>query len=139
DPGPSAPAPSASKSVVFAGRLAREKGVHLLIAAWANITGAQLIVAGDGPERRDLEQQAQALDSVVFLGHVSPSQLIEIMRQSRCIVAPSICLETFGATIVEAFACGRPAIVSDLGSPAELVTTGWNGWKFAPNDIAGLS
>jgi glycosyltransferase involved in cell wall biosynthesis len=139
DPGASGVLPSASRRVVFAGRLSREKGVHLLIEAWAGIQGAELIIAGDGPERGALEQQARAMDSVVFLGNLSPSQLTDAMRQSRGIVAPSICLETFGATIVEAFACGRPAIVSDLGSPAELVSAGWNGWKFPPSDTAELS
>jgi glycosyltransferase involved in cell wall biosynthesis len=54
-------------------------------------------------------------------------------------VLPSICLETFGSTIVEAFSCGRPAIVSDLGSPSELVRNGWNGYKVPPSDSGALA
>jgi glycosyltransferase involved in cell wall biosynthesis len=141
DPGASGLPPSASKRVVFAGRLSREKGVHLLIAAWERITcdGAQLIIAGDGPERAALEQQAAAIDSVVFLGNLTPSRVTELIKQCRCVVLPSICLETFGSTIVEAFACGRPAVVSDLGSPSELVSDGWNGLKFPQSDCALLA
>src|SRR5205085_7319997 len=100
---------------------------------------ALLVIAGDGPERAALEEQAAAMRSVVFLGHVSPSRLTEVLQQCRCMVMPSICLETFGAAVVEAFACGRPAIVSDLGSPSELVRAGWNGLKIPPSSAGELA
>lgn len=146
DPGVAACRPSASRRFVFAGRLSEEKGARVLIAAWARLKrgeGAQLIIAGDGPERRELENYARDLgllpSDTTFAGRLPSTDLIDLIKTARAVVLPSICLETFGSTIVEAFSCGRPAIVSDLGSPADLVRDGWNGCKVSPSDAAGLA
>ena len=145
DPGLADSAPSANRRFVFAGRLSDEKGVRVLIAAWAQVKreGAQLIIAGDGPQRSELENYARDLgllpSDLVFAGQLPPADLIDLIKTARAVVLPSICLETFGSTIVEAFSCGRPAIVSDLGSPSELVRDGWNGYKAPPSDAVALS
>jgi len=129
---------------VFAGRLSPDKGLHYLIAAWAEVMrsqaqGAQLMIAGDGPQRAELEEQAKRVaPSVIFAGQVHSEELIRLIQNARAVVLPSLCLETFGATIVEGFACGRPAIVSDLGGPSELVRDGWNGCKVPVSDQVSL-
>ena len=145
DPGLADYPPSASRRFVFAGRLSEEKGVRVLIAAWASVKreGAQLIIAGDGPQRDELENYARTLgllpSDLVFAGRLPPADLIDLIKTARAVVLPSICLETFGSTIVEAFSCGRPAIVSDLGSPSELVRDGWNAYKASPSDAGALA
>ena len=146
DPGVGARAPSTSRSFVFAGRFSEEKGLRVLIEAWARVQrteGARLIVAGDGPERIELENYALRLglsaSDLLFAGRVPSAKLIDLIKNARAVMLPSICLETFGSTIVEAFSCGRPAIVSDLGSPSELVRDGWNGFKVPPSDPAALT
>ncbi|MDQ2949886.1 MAG: glycosyltransferase family 4 protein [Acidobacteriota bacterium] len=145
DPGVADYPPSASRRFVFAGRLSEEKGVRVLIAAWARVKreGAQLIIAGDGPQRCELENYARDLglrpSDLVFAGRLPPADLIDSIKTARAVVLPSICLETFGSIIVEAFSCGRPAIVSDLGSPSELVRDGWNGYKAPPSDAVALA
>ena len=146
DPGVGESAPSTSGSFVFAGRFSEEKGLRVLLEAWARVKrakGARLIVAGDGPEKLELENYAKRLglgpSDVLFAGRLPSVQLIELITSARAVVVPSICLETFGSTIVEAFSCGRPAIVSDLGSPSELVRDGWNGFKVPPSDPPALA
>ena len=146
DRGIAASPPSHARRIVFAGRLSSEKGLRILLKAWTSVKrvvkGAQLIVAGDGPERPELEAYARDLgllpSDLVFAGRLSSEDLTNQIKTARALVLPSICLETFGSTIVEAFSCGRPAIVSDLGSPAELVRDGWNGYKVPPSDPVAL-
>lgn len=146
DRGIAAGPPSHARRIVFAGRLSSEKGLPILLKAWARVKrveGAQLIVAGDGPERPELEAYARDLgllpSDLVFAGRLSSEDLTNQIKTARAVVLPSICLETFGSTIVEAFSCGRAAIVSDLGSPAELVRDGWNGYKVPPSDAVALA
>ncbi len=146
DPGNADSPPSATRRFLFAGRLSPEKGVRILLSAWARVNrleGAQLIIAGDGPDRRELENFARDLalppSDVVFAGAVPSADLIKLLKTCRAVVLPSICLETFGSTIVEAFSCGRPAIASDLGGPSELVRDGWNGYKIHPSDVEALA
>ena len=53
-------------------------------------------------------------------------------------MAPSLCFETFGKTVAEALACGRPAVVSALGALGELIEDGRTGIKFPAGDVAAL-
>ncbi len=128
DPGEPASAPSTSDYAVFLGRLSREKGVDVLLRAWVRSKlGAyrRLVIAGDGPERTDLEQLAAGLGisppAVTFTGRLAPEAAQRLLKNSRVLIAPSIGYETFGLVLIEAFAHGRPVIASDLGAFAEVV------------------
>lgn len=123
DPGPVEAPPSASGDILYAGRLSREKGVHVLVTAWRRGRlnhGARLLIVGDGPERRALEAQAGA-DGVVFTGWKSPREIRDLMPGVRAVVLPSLCYENQPRALVEAFSFARPVIVSDLGGLAEAV------------------
>jgi glycosyltransferase involved in cell wall biosynthesis len=75
----------------------------------------------------------------VFAGWRDRRQLADLFAAARCVVLPSLCFETFGNTIVEAFAHGRPVIVSDIGAPAEIVRSGATGLKVPPAGEAALA
>jgi len=121
------------------GRLSPEKGVLQLLQAWAALRQPdwQLWIVGEGPQRPDLEKfcQEQALQNVHFWGYRPPAEMLKILQKSTLLVMPSRWYETFGRVVVEAFACGRPAIVSDLGAIAELVTNGTNGFKVEYDNV----
>ena len=110
---------------LFIGRLSPEKGVMTLLKAWEKLTEPQwqLKIVGDGEQREALEQfvQEKALTNVHFLGYQPKAQVIEQIKQATAIVVPSQWYETFGRVVIEAFACGRPVLVSNLGALAELV------------------
>jgi glycosyltransferase involved in cell wall biosynthesis len=105
DPGPSPAPPSASGMVLFAGRLSPEKGVSVLLQAWAKCRKrGRLVIAGDGPMKGALEFEAAQLrlTNVRFVGRKSSEEIKALMQECRLVVLPSVCEETFGMTIVEA-------------------------------------
>ncbi len=145
DPGPSEIPPSKSRTAVFVGRLSREKGIDVLLAAWAMASKPEwrLAIAGDGPERHRLQEMAASLRGgccrVQFIGAQETAVIAALLLRSRCLVQPSMGAETFGSSVIEAFAAGRPAIVSDSGGRNELVQDGVNGFQVASGDPVELA
>lgn len=135
DPGPRSGPPSASRTVLYVGRLSKEKGLSVLIEAIAGVEAAdlQLDVIGDGPERRALERQAGP--RVRFLGRLSPQQVRDQMVRARALAFPSICYENFSMTVAEAMAAGLPVVASDLGGTPEILGDR-TGRLVAPGDVA---
>lgn len=138
--------PSASDAVLYAGRLSEEKGLHTLLSAWARgelRRYGRLLILGDGPARSALENQAAALrlfsPSVVFAGRRSSTEARQAVATARVVVAPSICFENFPNVLAEAFCCGRPVVVSNLGALAEIVRHGTEGLTFEAGNEAALS
>lgn len=130
------------RDVVFAGRLSPEKGVDTLLHAVGMAPSALLLhVAGDGPSRRELERLADqvAPGRVKFYGRLSAEALSVLVSGSLATVAPSRWYENQPMTILEAFAVGVPAVVTDLGGMPDLVTTGVHGLVVPPNDPAALA
>jgi glycosyltransferase involved in cell wall biosynthesis len=145
DLGPAPSPPSASNVVLYAGRLSKEKGLHTLLSAWTRAelgTRGQLVIAGDGPERQALERQgaAQKLSSsnVIFTGWLDSGQVRTWLERARVLVLPSLWYEAFPMIILEAFCCGRPVVVSDIGSLGEIVQHEREGLKFDPGNEAVL-
>jgi N-acetylglucosaminyldiphosphoundecaprenol N-acetyl-beta-D-mannosaminyltransferase len=83
----------------------------------------ELVIIGDGPDAVD-----QA--GVTFKGSQNRAEVSEAMQSARAVVVPSTCFETFGNSVVEAYACGRPVIASDIGALSDLVEDGQTGFKF---------
>ena len=104
------------------------KGVDLILAAVAGSerlrARSELVIVGDGPERRALQQQAvqHGFATVVrFLGKLPQTEVAEHYRRASVFVFPSI-RDFGGAVVMEAMASGLPSIVIDYGGPAEYVT-----------------
>lgn len=126
--------------VLYFGRLSPEKGVADLVRAFSTLPHLRLQIAGDGPERRELEKLANELrlNNVEFLGHLQGPQLEQAITDSQFTVLPSHAYETFGKSILESFALKRPVVATDLGSRRELVREGETGLLFQPGDIYEL-
>jgi glycosyltransferase involved in cell wall biosynthesis len=148
DPGISATPPSSGRTILYVGRLASEKGISNLLAAWSRAGlkfSDRLLIVGDGPERPALEQQAALLGlqqpQVTFAGWKSRSEVLELLAGSRAFVLPSLNYEGGGCpmSLVEALATGRPALVSESGGMREIVTHEYNGLTFPTRDVSGLA
>jgi glycosyltransferase involved in cell wall biosynthesis len=127
--------------LLYFGRLSREKGVADLLHAMQQLPHLPLIIAGDGPERGELERLCAKLElaNVKFVGHVKGEELDFTIASSRFTVLPSHAYETFGKTILESYAHGRAVIASDLGSRRELIQEGKTGLLYRSGDVVQLA
>jgi glycosyltransferase involved in cell wall biosynthesis len=108
--------------VVFAGRVMTLKGIANLVRVAADMPDIELVVIGEGELRSDLAARYASHPNIRFLGKIDQKALAEHYASAAAIVIPSIVPETFGLTLVEAAACGTPAIVGEgTGGAAEIV------------------
>jgi glycosyltransferase involved in cell wall biosynthesis len=126
---------SSRQGFLFVGRLSVEKGLSTLLKAIVLVTHAQLRVAGVGPESVNLE----GVTGVVHLGRLNNESVRNEMIQTIALVVPSICYETFGMVIVEAFSTSTPVIASRIGSLPELVENGVTGLLFEHGNSEDLA
>jgi glycosyltransferase involved in cell wall biosynthesis len=127
---------------IFAGRLSEEKGVSTLLAAWKHVSQTiPLVIVGDGPLRKKLEQEvaARGLRDVSFRGWLSLGDTRAAIQQARFLIIPSVWYEAFSLNIVESFACGTPVLCSRLGAMEENVAEHRTGLHFTAGDPADLA
>jgi len=124
-------------SVVFVGRMTRQKGIeHALDAAIHIDPTAQVVLcagAADTPEI-GAELRARAASLAITRGHVvwieemvTPATLVQILSQASVFLCPSV-YEPFGITNLEAMACEVPVVASAVGGIPEVVVDGETGW-----------
>ena len=134
---PRPPAELPREGALFVGRISKEKGLRPLVEAWHRLPGISLTIIGDGPLRAELESGAPA--NVRFVGRIEREHVEEAMRRAAVLIMPSLWYEGLPMTLVEAFANGLPAIVSRLGSLAEIVDEGETGDFCAPGDVQSIA
>jgi len=127
--------PAACQILSF-GRLSPEKGIGDLLCAMEQVPEVKLVIAGDGPQRTELEQRAasRGLKNVTFVGQVDKARRDQLISQSLFTVFPSHAYETLGKTILESYAEGRAVVASDLGSRREFVSDGKTGLLYRVGD-----
>lgn len=139
DPGPRA---GDGSYAIFAGRLSPEKRVSTMLSGWIRLRSrVPLVIVGGGPQRDELEEEAVRanLSTVVFKGKLPHDQTLAAIKGARFLIFSSEWYETFGLTMIEAFACGVPVICSRLGAMEEIVDEGRTGLHFAPGDSQDLA
>ncbi|MFJ4649016.1 glycosyltransferase [Streptomyces bobili] len=104
--------------VVCVGRLCRQKGQDVLLAAWdavaARVPGARLALVGDGPDHEALRHRAP--ESVLFAGSVA--DVVPWYQAADLVVLPSR-WEGMALAPLEALACGRPVVVTEVDGARE--------------------
>jgi len=100
-------------------------------------------VVGEGDLKKDYEDLAQELkisERTVFVGNVGLENLVRFYNLADVFVLPSISSsEAFGLVLLEAGACAKPILVSDLPGPRTLVKEGTNGFLIKPGDVNDLA
>jgi glycosyltransferase involved in cell wall biosynthesis len=116
--------------LLYVGRVSKDKNLDFLLAVYRQLVAIHpnvgLTLVGDGPELAELKKRCRDLPRVDFPGRVAYQQLPEIYNNHDLFLFPSI-TDTFGMAVLEAQACGLPALVSDCGGPKEIVVDGQTG------------
>lgn len=113
--------------VAHVGRLAAEKNLPLVVSTFAairgHVPGARLVLVGDGPERRRLEQR---YPDHIFAGMRHGEDLAAHYASADLFLFPSL-TETYGNVTLEALASGLPVVAYRMAAAAELIRDGVNG------------
>ncbi len=115
---------------LFVGRLEYIKGVQNIIPVFKAQDEYDLLIAGEGSYRDELEKQAAGDPRIRFLGGQSQDRLAKLYESAIAVIVPSICYETFGIIVIEAFSRKTPVIVNDLGALPEVVEDSDGGFVY---------
>ena len=125
--------------VGFAGRLSPEKGVDVLVRAAARLPAISFRIAGDGPERGELQKLARecCATNVAFIGRLESSELEREAGSWRLAIVPSRSPENFPYAALDAMNQGVPVIASSIGGLPEMLTG--RGQLVEPGNVAALA
>ncbi len=121
DPGPH---DQAGEGFVSIGRLSEEKGIGLLLDAWQRHPQhslGTLTIAGDGPLRDHVVAAASRRDDISYVGQLTPKQRDELLMESGALISSSLCEDVLPTVVIEALACARPVLTTDLGGPPSMI------------------
>lgn len=138
DPAPfSGIASAVGEEVVYAGRLAEEKGVKNVILMAAALPDLRFRFVGAGPMERALRETvaAQGLKNVSFSGFLSGTELYEAIAGARMVLVPSRWFENFPYAVLEAMALGKTVLASATGGVPEIIEDGASGFLLPPDDV----
>ena len=132
---------------LFFGRLSREKGVDVLIRAYASVwerlpRNMFLVIVGDGPERDALEPMARekgVADRIRFAGFQTGEALKSYVGRASLAIVSSRWRENYPYSIMEPFAYGTPVIGTRVGGIPELVSDGKTGFLCECGNSASLA
>ena len=129
--------------VLFLGSLRNNKGIDTLLSAIASTTAdTTFVIAGRGEPRLEaaLQQAARSDRRIhVEIGHVTQHRKIELFQQASVVVLPYTSFASQSGVLHDAYAHGRPVIVSDVGALGETVREDDTGRVVPPSDVASLS
>ena len=131
-------------TVLFLGRLVPIKGADLLIEAMSGRQEMQLVVAGDGPQREQLERAAsEGGVNARFLGEVNQETRADLFAACDVLAVPSRELgdgrhEGIPLVVIEAMAAGLPVVAADTGAIGEIVKDGETGLLASSNEQSAL-
>ena len=131
-------------TIFYLGMLTKGKGVSDLIKAMKlvqkDFNDITLLIGGTGPyekQLKDLVRKTNLEEHVKFLGFLDETKKFTYMKAIDVFLLPSY-WESFPIVLLEALACGKPIITTDIGGTSFAVTHGENGFLFKPGDINQL-
>lgn len=129
-------------SLLFAGRVIREKGLDTAIRALPLLPSARLLVAGEGPAVLPNQRLAARLgvgERVEWLGWKEPDELAPLYARAAVTLFPSRWPEPFGIVGIEAMAAGRPVVGARVGGVPTWLDAPHTGLLHEAGDVAGLA
>ncbi len=135
-------------SVIFVGRITRQKGVPVLLRAAANLDpAAQLVLCAGQPDTPELAAEVESLvadlraarSGVIWIPEMLPKRaVIQLLTHATVFACPSL-YEPLGIVNLEAMACGTAVVASAVGGIPEVVSDGETGLLVPPDDTEALA
>ncbi len=116
---------------ITVGRVTKSKGIADLVDSFSKWPNLNLQVIGDGDQLQSLKDRYIKFSNIQFLGKIPQDSLVQLYRKATALILPSLAPETFGLTVVEAFACGVPAIVRIAGGNREIIDHSKAGYLYS--------
>ena len=136
-------ADNGENTILFVGRVVREKGLeHLLSAVSLVRTPWRLIVGGDGMDLGRAKRIAHSLGlsgRIEFAGWADSEQHLRFYREASVVVVPSIWPEPFGMVGIEAMSYGKPVVAFNVGGIPEWLEDGATGFLVKPYDVKEMA
>jgi phosphatidylinositol alpha-mannosyltransferase len=138
------PAANGEQSLLFVGQLVPKKGLLTLLDAFELLLDEfprlRLQVVGDGPLRAACHRRLgpRARERVEFLGQQHGPRLVELYQSCDVFCAPSIGHESFGITLLEAMAAGKPIVASRIAGYVDVVRDGFEAVLHRSADVRDL-
>lgn len=131
-------------TLMFHGRLTTEKGIEDIIKALAGTSDkeARFLIAGSGTpdyiaSLKELAANRGVAERIEWLGHIK--EISPLIAKADIGICPSRARESFGMSVVEYMAHGKPVITTDNGAQPEYITNGKNGLLVKPGDTAAIT
>lgn len=131
----------AAARVLYFGRFERRKGPQVLAEAVPRILeavpAAEIVLAGDGPLRPEIEASLGGRSAVRFTGRFDDAERVRLLGEANVVCLPALGGESFGYTVAEAMAAGRAIVASDI--PGFAAVLGDAGVLVPPGDVAAVA
>ncbi len=119
------------ETLLFTGRISKDKNLDFLLNIYRQMKESKpelnLMIVGDGPYLEPLKEKYGSDSKIKFTGKLNRNILPEIYSFADVFVFPSN-TDTFGMVVLEAQACGLPAVVSNQGGPSEVIVNDKTGY-----------
>jgi glycosyltransferase involved in cell wall biosynthesis len=128
--------------ILFVGRLGVLKGVQYAIEAFKSISRAhpdlKMAIVGKGDFEGHLKDLTRGLENIVFTGYVDSARVRKTLYQNSLLVVVPSLYEALPMVVLEAMACGKAVVASNVGGIPLLVKNGKNGFLAKPADPKDL-
>lgn len=136
-------APMTGEYFLYFGRIEKEKGIQVILSAADKLKniGCKFLFVGDGNFLEEAKEivSNRKLTNVTFYGSVERTKIPSLISRSIAVLAPSLWSETFGLVLLEAFACSKPVVASNIGGMTEIITDSIDGFLIKPGDVDELA
>jgi glycosyltransferase involved in cell wall biosynthesis len=130
------------KAILFLSHVTRQKGVDVAIRAFAEIlrrkSNLKLMIVGGGdylPEAKNLVQRLRLNPSIIFTGAIDYEKVPDYINAGDILLLPTIRQEGLPLVIIDAMACGKPVVASNIGGNSDALEHGKTGLLTKPGSI----
>lgn len=127
-----------NKNFVYIGRLSEEKGIRMMLSAFAK-NDQSFHIYGDGPMQDEVMTACNKFSNIHYWGFKKKKEVLSILSNCEAMILPSGCMEMASLILIEALACGTPVIVSEVPTFMEYIVPFQTGLLFKQDNVASLS